>query len=438
MKLYPFQEIGVSWLKTRENALLADSMGLGKSCQAIIASISPETERVLIVCPASLKYVWQREIRKWVGNTDIIAIVDSKKPWASFAFWTIVNYDLLLNKEIYMSLLKHEYSIGIFDEAHYLKNGDAKRTKAVLMRGGLASRCKKKWYLTGTPILNRPIELYPMLKASAPEVMHPFTTYIGFAKYFCGGFYDNFGFNDRGASHIDELNSALIKSGFMLRRTKEEVLPDLPEKTFEIIPVDVDAKKEFEFFWAKDDVSKKSFGDFFNKEDPGMLGKVAALRQYIAKEKIKHVLQHLKNLLQEKPKVVVFAHHREIVDLLCGHLGEYKPVKVVGGMTAEAKDKAEQDFQTKSEVRLFVGNIQAAGVGLTLTAADTVVFAELDWTPGNILQASDRIHRIGQKNACVIQIFVTKDSIEEYILRRLVEKKEVCERVLQSNDSIFS
>lgn len=435
MKLYPYQKIGVSWLKPRLNALLADEPGLGKSMQAVCAA--QDHASILIVCPASLKYVWEREIKKWAKDAGSIQILNGKSKIEK-ARWTIVNYDILLNKELYLQLLPLTFDVGIFDEAHYLKNGDAKRTKAVLMRGGLASRCARKWYLTGTPILNRPIELYPLLKASAPEVMYPFTTYIGYAKYFCGGFYDNFGFNDRGASHVDELNAALTRSGFMLRRMKEEVLPFLPEKTFELIPVDVKATKEFEFFWSKDEATKVSFGDFFNAEDPGMLGKVAALRQYIAKEKLKHVLTHLKDLMQSKNKVVVFAHHRDIVDLLCDNLRPFNPVKVVGGMTAEAKNKAEQAFQNDPNVRLFVGNIQAAGVGLTLTASDTVVFAELDWTPGNILQASDRVHRIGQKNACLIQLFVTKGSIEEYILRRLIEKKEVCERVLDTEDSIFS
>lgn len=442
MKLYPFQEMGVSWLKGRKTALLADEMGLGKTVQAIVAarecSGDASAQHALIVCPASLKYVWERMIKTWDNPGAIVQIVSSGKDRIYFARWTIINYDLLLKKEIFMQLLNRKFNFGIFDEAHYLKNTESKRTKLVLLRGGLASRCNHIWFLTGTPILNRPIELWPILKAAAPEVIHPFTNYIGYAKYFCGGYYDGISFNDRGSSHVDELNGRLTKSGFMLRRLKSAVLTELPDKTFEIIPVDVAHKPGFEFLWQKDDVTKTNFGDYFNKDDPGALGQVAEARRYIGLEKIKTVVPHIKALLLEKEKVVVFAHHREVVDILMKELADYNPVKIMGGMSAKDKNDSEYTFQHSRDCRVFIGNILAAGVGITLTASDTAVFAELDWVPGNLIQASDRIHRIGQKNACLIQMFVTRDSIEEYMLRRLVEKKDVCERVLKSEDDIYS
>ena len=225
----------------------------------------------------------------------------------------------------------------------------------------------------------------------------------------------------------------------MLRRLKSQVLTDLPEKTFEIIPIDVKARAEFQFFWQKDDVAKKSFGDFFNKDDPGALGQVAEVRHYVAMEKLKPVIAHVHDLLTEKKKVVVFAHHRDVVSALMMAFADYNPVHIVGGMNAEEKNSAEQKFQMDPECRVFVGNIAAAGVGLTLTSSDTAVFAELDWTPGVLMQAADRIHRIGQRNACLIQMFVVRDSIEEYMLRRLVEKKEVCEKITDSpGDYIFT
>lgn len=438
MELYPFQEIGVSWLRDRTYALLADEMGLGKTVQAVMAARNRDiwgVDRVLIVCPASLKYVWCRAIQKWAGNSDI-QVYNSTRDEFENRQWTIVNYDLLLYRDIFTPLHASRFKVGIFDEAHYLKNMESTRTKLVLLRGALASRTDKKWFLTGTPILNRPVELYAILKACAPEVIAPFTSYMGYTRYFCGGFQDGLTWNDRGASHIDELNARLVRSGFMLRRTKAEVLPELPEKTYEIIPVQVDQKPEFEFLWQKDDATKVNLGDYFNEDVS--LGQLAAARQYIALEKLKVVIPHIKNLLLEKEKVVVFAHHREVVSKLVDALKEYNPVKVIGGISAKEKDDAENNFQTVPGTRVFIGNIQAAGTGLTLTAADTAIFAELDWTPGNLIQASDRIHRIGQKSACLIQMFVTKDSIEEYMLRRLVEKKEVCERVLNSQDDIFS
>lgn len=436
MKLYPFQEIGVAWLKSRTCALLADEMGLGKTVQAIEAAAELVTERVLIVCPASLKYVWARHIEKLVPEHCCMQIVNKGTDKITGKEWTIVNYEMLLNRDIFLQLLSLKFNVGIFDEAHYLKNPESKRTKLVLLRGGLASRADKKWFLTGTPILNRPVELYALLKACAPEVMHPFNSYTGYTRYYCGGFMDGMSWNDRGATHIDELNNNLTKSGFMMRRLKKNVLTDLPPKTFEIIPVKVHQRPEFAFLWQKDDTTKTNLGDYFNED--ASLGAVAACRQYVALEKLKVVIPHLKNVLETKQKIVVFAHHREVVSQIFEALKEYNPVKVVGGMSAEQKNEAEQEFQTNPQIRVFVGNIQAAGIGLTLHAADIAIFAELDWTPGNLIQASDRIHRIGQLNPCLIQMFVTKDSIEEYMLRRLVEKKDVCEKVLATADDIFS
>jgi len=437
MNLYPFQEMGVQWLRSREYALLADEMGLGKTVQAVVAASYLPAGRRLVVCPASLKYTWERAIEKWTGEKSIQVVSSSRDKIDPDAKWVIVNYDLLLYRDIFMGLYPLVFQLAVFDEAHFLKNADSKRTKLILLRGGLASRAIRKWFLTGTPILNRPVELYPLLKAAAPEVIKPFTSYYGYTKYYCGGFQDGLTWFDRGATHIEELNRKLTGSGFMLRRLKSEVLPDLPEKTYEVIPVKVEQKEEFKFLWQKDDVTKKNLGDYFNG-DMDNLGALAAARQYIGLEKIKIVVPHIKALLLEKEKVVVFAHHREVVARLMESLGEFNPVKVVGGISAKEKDEAEQAFQQDPECRVFVGNIIAAGTGLTLTAADTCVFAELDWTPGNLIQASDRIHRIGQKNACLIQMFVTKDSIEEYMLRRLVEKKEVCEKVLATQDDIFS
>lgn len=438
MKLYPFQEIGVEWLKNRECALLADEQGLGKTVQTVVAVEQLKIQRNLVVCPASLKYVWERTINEWDPDASVQVIQNGKSVIYPDYNWTVLNYDLLLNRDIFMQLLRQIYGVGVFDEAHFLKSADSKRTKLVLLRGGLASRCKRKWFLTGTPILNRPIELYPLLKAAAPEAIAPFTTHIGYAKYFCGGFYDVRGFNDRGATHVEELNQRLVRSGFMLRRLKKDVLQDLPEKTFEIIPVDVSVKKEFEFFWQRDSITKTHLGDYFESDDPNILGRIAGVRQYIALQKLPHVITHIKELMDVKQKVVVFCHHREVAHKLFEGLHEFCPTLLIGGLDAKQKNTAAQDFQNDPKCRIFIGNIAAAGVGLTLTAADTCVFAELDWVPGNMMQAADRIHRIGQKNACLIQMFVTKDTVEEYMLRRLIEKKDICEKVLDNQDSIFS
>lgn len=430
-KLYPFQVEGVEFLAARQQALLAYDMGLGKTVIAIATLNKLKAKKILIVCPASLKYNWLREFEKWSEGRPSIQVVEGKNAHIERNVnIIIINYDLLLSRTIFFQLKEMKFAVGVFDESHFMKNRDAKRTQMVLIKGGIASRCVHKWYLTGTPVLNRPVELYPILRANRPDVIAPYDSYNAFAKRYCGAYFDGFQLIARGATHIEELNKRLTGSGFMLRRTKAEVLHELPPKQFQIIPVEGKTSLKLEtqkFNWSKKDLISKNLDELVAGAE---LGDLAKLRHELALDKLSSVIEHLKDLLEIKEKIVVFAHHRDILKTLMAHFDKFNPVVLMGGMNSYEKDQAVNKFQKDKKCRLFFGQIQAAGVGITLTSADIAVFAEISWVPGEIFQAVDRIHRIGQDRGVLIQFFVVAGSLEEYMLKTVIEKKETVERLL--------
>lgn len=425
--LYPFQTTGVEFLASRQKALLADEQGLGKTVQAILAAKQLKARKILIVCPAVVKYVWHREITEWTGEKDI-QVVEGMFARVKDSAVTIINYDLLASPVVYEQIISRLYSLGIFDEAHYLKGRDTKRTKAVLLRGGVASRCLYKWFMTGTPVLNRPVELYPLLKACAPELLGEYSSFNSFAHRYCGAYFDGYDLNVRGHSNVDELNTKLTRSGFMLRRLKSEVLRELPEKQYQIIPLGKEGIKNSKLFrFLKTDARKQT---------PSSLdgGDLATERRELALAKLPHVLNHLRSLLESEQKIVVFAYHREVLEQLQKDLGEYNPGLVYGGVSAVKRDQIVQDFRTKPQCRLFLGQITAAGVGITLVEARTAIFAEISWVPGEIFQAVDRIHRIGQKEKVLIQFMVWENTLEEFMLRSVIDKKHVVEAIVEQKD----
>lgn len=430
MKLYPFQEEGRDFLFAHSSALLAHEQGLGKSIMAITAFDKLNAVKVLVVCPASVKYNWQREIEKWSGYWRNVQVLEGR--YARIERWAdvvITNYDLLLSPAIAEQIKNMKFSVGIFDEAHYLKTPTSQRTKAILLRGGVASRCVFKWFLTGTPVLNRPVELYPLLKAAAPELIRPHTTFNSFAKRWCGGHWRQNGFGGefwaKGATNIEELNERLTKSGFMLRRLKSEVLDELPEKTYQILPISTSGLGKSRFLtWSKSDARRVNL----SKLEPGEL---ARFRHDLAIAKLPTVISHVKDMLEEKEKIVLFGFHRDVLERLEHEFKAFNPVLVYGGVSAQDRDTRVNTFQSDPACKLFIGQITAAGTGITLTAADTAIFAEISWTPGEIFQACDRIHRIGQKNAVLIQFLVFEDTLEEFILKTVIDKKHTIEQIVE-------
>ncbi len=413
--LRAYQEAGVEELlkklHTWKGALLADAPGLGKTAQAIevanrLASEdgAPRPFTVLVVAPASLRINWSREIRTWA--------------------WTNAGYEVLTYGEVVRGKQSRpRYSLIIFDEAHYLKNPDAKRTKA-----GLALDADYRLFLTGTPVANRPMEMFPMLKSLGLKMNR-----TDYGVRYCGGKLITVpirgGHGKRrawdftGSSNTDELNKVLRKS-VMVRRTKEEVLKELPRKVRQVISMDFKSGESREF--RERFASLSLAADILRTAGKIPFTELARERYNVAMAKLPYVLDFLNDLLEEEEKVVVFAHHRDVIDAIV-KAGENR-VALVGGMTERQKDAAVQAFQN-GPARVFVGQIVAAGTGLTLTAARTVLFAELDWVPGNVTQAEDRCHRIGQKDTVRVFHLVAEGSIDARIVRAIVDKQQIIKEI---------
>lgn len=433
LKPYPFQEIGAQFLASHQNALLADEQGLGKTVQAILAINNRGMSKVLIVCKAGLKLNWEIELKRWLEDKSlkIQVLSGTKDKLRSQTDIVIVNYDLIaISKNIYEQIVSRTYHVGVFDEAHYLKGRTTKRTKAILLKHGVAAHCMTRWFMTGTPVLNRPEELYPILKSCAPEVIYPYTSFESFARKFCDAWWDGFQLVSKGASSTEELNRRLTKD-FMLRRLKKDVLTELPDKTYQLISVPpanahIAELSTKEFSWGKNE-ARKGFSE-------SGVDHIAILRHQLALSKVERAAAHIEDLLLENSKVVVFAYHRDVISELNQKLCHYGVHAITGNTPNIMRQIYVTNFQEDPKKRIFLGQFQAAGDGITLTAASTAVFVESSWTPGEIEQAADRIHRIGQKKAVLIQFLVIERSLEEHMLRIAIDKRHTIKEIIDGDN----
>lgn len=438
--LFNFQVRGIQEMILRLHAykcvLLSDEQGLGKTAQSakVVADIilhfldrhipnnNRANSKILIVCPASLKLNWQKELFQWCNaiyaKTDI-QVIGSSKDWiGAESQIVIVNYDLVTKEHIRSQIEKAKFYVCVCDEAHYLKNAKALRTKAV------AAIMKKMNYniaLTGTPVLNKPVELYSLLKClGCLHLFEPYGDYRSFAFRYCNAFEGMWGMDVSGASNLEELNLRL-RSTIMIRREKKDVLTQLPNKMYQIIPLEADKKAKN----ICDTLSKLDIEQLKEKPELGSVGEIAKLRHELALAKIDQCIDYIKEILESKQKLVLFAHHREIISKLSEVFKEFNCVIFDGSCNMKEKNEAVEKFQNDQSCRVFIGQIQSAGVGITLTAADTVVFVESSWVPGEVEQAIDRCHRIGQKNNVLAQFLTISGSIDEIMLLTIVKKKKV-------------
>jgi SWI/SNF-related matrix-associated actin-dependent regulator of chromatin subfamily A-like protein 1 len=404
MNLFPHQTQAIQWLGQRPKAILALDMGLGKTCVSALDLVKP----ALVVCPASLKLNWQRELQMWRPELSV-QVIKSPKDKPNNSDVTIINYDILQKVELPRA------ATLIVDEAHYAKNYKAKRTK-VLMQ--LIKATTNVSLLTGTPIVNRPIELWTLLYSIGATKLG----YFEFGMRYCAGWKTPWNTYDfTGSSRSVEL-AALLKP-FMLRLTKAECLKDLPEKTYKVIELDLPVDKREKEFDQKQ----------IAKPDSIPFEAISDILKMNAERKLPDAITYIKDCLEHTDKIVVFAHHTHIIDGLMEALKEFKPVKVTGSVKNEDRQKAVDTFQANKACRVFVGNIKAAGVGLTLTAASHVVFVEASWSPADIQQAADRCHRIGQKDNVTVDLLTISGSIDALVLHSVLTKMGVIDRIIKES-----
>ena len=403
----PFQRAGIAYALERDATLFADEMGLGKTIQAIGVINATKPDTVLVVCKASIKINWRNELEKWLVDERRIDIVNGGgHPFPSDPDVVVINYDVLTKHAA--ELHGRTWGLVVLDECQYCKNPRAKRTKAAI-----AIRAERKLALTGTPILNKPVEVQPIAGYLAPS---RFGHFFRFAKRYCNAHQTEYGWDFDGSSNLPELQEQL-RSSIMVRRLKADVLDDLPPKERDIKVLDGgDYREELKLeslAEAKLETTSPSIA----------FEEMASERHLMALAKVPAILDHLRDIHHP---VVIFAHHKDVVAALAAELDA---VTLTGDNSAEERQEAVESFQ-RGDVDVFIGTIGAAGVGITLTRSSHVIFAELDWTPGNLSQAEDRCHRIGQHDSVLVQHIVVNGSIDARQVDLVVSKQEVLDASL--------
>ena len=415
--LYPHQADGVAFLISKGRAILGDDMGLGKTRTAIVGmQIAAPTGMILVVCRASLKLNWRREIRMVdpEAKVEVVGIPDRK---LAELRWVIVNYDLLAKNAERLHGIP--WSGVILDEAHFIKN-NSQRTSHCLKLLGVSNDARSPligprqvYLLTGTPLTNRPKDLFNLLRC----VGHPSArSFISFAKRYCDAYKNDYGWVTTGASNLEELN--LLMKEVMLRRKKDEVL-DLPPKIRSWVPLAIEsaaalnAQRSFAQWFAASDASRSNDKDF--------LARLTKVRVALYKAKHRAVKERVRDVIATGQKVIVFT---AFTDGLRKHKAVFgdECVTISGANTAEQRTLAVDHFQSDPRVRVAVCNIVAGGVGVTLTAATHVIFQDLDWVPANHLQAEDRAYRMGQTERVTVEYMLADGTLDVYIADLLETK----------------
>jgi SWI/SNF-related matrix-associated actin-dependent regulator 1 of chromatin subfamily A len=418
------QKEAIEKLAGSRRFILADDMGLGKTTSTIIAALETGAKKVLIICPASLKINWQREIENYSDRS--VYIAEGKK-FSTDSDFVIVNYDILKNfhdmKDKSKSLLNQsEFELVILDEAHMISNPQAQRTKII---NHYVKNIKRVWLLTGTPMTSRPMNYYNLLNIIESPVAQ---NWMAYAIRYCQGYQFTAGkrkvWNVTGASNLEELRDRTSKQ--ILRRLKEDVL-DLPDKI--ISPVYLRLKsKEYE------ELMGEYYDWFDNKKDESssltvQFSKLMKVRKVIANEKTKQTIEFAENIIEQGKKVIIFTNFTDTLQTIYQHFGK-QAVYLDGSCTKPHRQHAVDEFQENEKIKVFVGNLKAAGVGLTLTAAEVVIMNDLSFVPAEHAQAEDRAYRYGQKSNVLVYYPLYENTIEGAIYDILNHKKEIIRTVM--------
>jgi SWI/SNF-related matrix-associated actin-dependent regulator 1 of chromatin subfamily A len=423
------QKVAIEELLKNKKYILADDMGLGKTTSTIIAALETGAKKILIICPATLKINWKREIENY---SDRPIFISEGKQFSTEDDFVIVNYDIIKNfhdpkKKDDSLILMSKFDLIIIDEAHYIKNAQAQRTKLI---NDITKSVDRLWLLTGTPMTSRPIDYFNLLSLIDSPVAKNWMAYV--IRY-CAGFQFKVGprkiWNVQGASNLEELRDRTV--GLTLRRLKENVL-DLPDKI--ITPV---------YLRLKSKMYEEVMGDYYNwyEKNPEesksltvQFTKLTKIRQIIADEKISQTIEIAENIIEQDKKVIIFCNFTDSLNKITEHFGKAS-VKLDGSMSKVERQFSVDQFQENDKIKVFVGNIKAAGVGITLTSAEAVIFNDLSFLPSDHAQAEDRAYRYGQKNNVLVYYPIFENTIEGIIYDILHNKKQVIATVMGDNQN---
>jgi SWI/SNF-related matrix-associated actin-dependent regulator 1 of chromatin subfamily A len=421
------QKESIQKLVENKKFILADDMGLGKTTSTIIAALETGAKKILIICPATLKINWKREIENY---SDRSIFISEGKTFSTEHDFVIINYDIIKNfhdtkKKDESQVISANFDLVVVDEAHYIKNPTAQRTKLI---NDIAKGVDRLWLLTGTPMTSRPMDYFNLLHLIESPVAK---NWMAYAIRYCGGYQFNVGgrkvWNVTGSSNLEELRDRT--TGLVLRRLKENVL-DLPEKIITPVYLRLKSKAyeevmgEYYDWYDKNPEESKSLTVQFTK--------LTKVRQIIADEKILQTIEIAENIIEQGKKVIIFCNFTDSLNKICQHFGKTS-VKVDGSMSKPERQHSVDSFQESDKVKVFVGNIKAAGVGLTLTAGEAVIMNDLSFLPSDHAQAEDRAYRYGQKNNVLVYYPIFENTIEGIIYDILNNKKQVIATVMGDN-----
>jgi SWI/SNF-related matrix-associated actin-dependent regulator of chromatin subfamily A-like protein 1 len=449
----PFQRAGIEFIAKRTNVLLADEMGLGKTIEAIgLLNLEKRIRRTLIICPASLKLNWFREVQKWlVRPANIFVVRDGIGFAPNGTNIVIINYDLL--KKHQKAIRARKWDLLICDESHALKDPKAARTVAVVgNEDNPGIKAERKLFLTGTPILNRPAELWTTLRYFEAEV-----NWRHFHTRYCGAFHNGYGWNVSGATNLEELEQKL-RSSVMLRRLKDDVLAELPKKQSNVIPLEVTSakvlsliEKQKKLYSEAESAVKRAENlrervknakncyqtvewreaSKLMKQRDEAFDEISRIRHELGRKKVPIVLKMVREELESTVCLIVFAHHRDVIDaIVTGLKNDGITVVSLTGKISPSKRLLVVDRFQSGEASVFVGTIKAAGSGFTLTRASRMLFAESSWTPADLEHAEDRAHRIGQSRCVNISHLFFDDSLDVKLLATTIDKTDIAGKAL--------
>jgi len=439
LPLLPYQRAGVKYAAQAKRCFIADDMGLGKTLQAIATlEYARDSYPAVVVCPPNLVLNWQKEYEKWLPDRKVVTVTDRK------TFPEHKDFDVLVigysNINHWQKQIK-DFRSFVFDESHYIKSPTSQRTKAAIKIARTAPRQGIVLCLTGTPVTNRPAEY-----ASQLDVLGKLNTFgglWGFYRRYCGAFRDRFGqWNISGNSNLDELKEKL-RGNCYIRRTKDQVLKDLPPVRHANIIVAGSPTQMAEYRKAERDIVEylverakqialelgTSPGSAavvakIKAEANEHLVRISVLRRLAAKAKMDSVVEFIESHKEAGLKVVVAAHHRDVVDEIANKFGG---LKIQGGMLVEEVEAAKSRFQEEptEDAPVIVLSIQAAKTGHTLTASQDVLFVELPWTPADVDQTYSRCHRLGQKGSVTATYLLCEGTVDEEIYNLISRKRGV-------------
>ena len=438
-----FQKEGLDFLlKSSGNALLADEMGLGKTVQTLsYVSTEKQTFPVLIVAPLVTLNNWEREIEKFLKKKSRNGrILESESPSVTLirtgkskelpvSDIYVINYELLLKRSD--DIEKVGIRTIVCDEVHNLRSKTTQKYKAV-KKLAASSTVHYRIGLSGTPIYNRGSEIWPIIDILKPGLLGSFKE---FCEYFCY-------VNEKGKAIVlenkrDTLRNQLTKH-VMLRRKKSDVLKELKDKVRYSSPVHADEKfykAELSKIWKKLEEEQKYAESAFDKS-ASYHRAIESERQAAGLAKLKHVTGFVTDIMDIEESVVVFCHHKAIHNLLHQSLADYNPASIIGGQTDVVRQREIDRFQ-KGQTKLMIAGLRAGNVGINLTNAKYVIFAELDWSPAIHRQAEDRLHRIGQKNTVFAYYLVGKGTLDEHVAEILTDKEFEIDSILDKQGESF-